>query len=51
MDELAETVSCVKSHLQLKSFIGFGVGLGANVLTRYAIKYPNEVRYSLINLI
>ncbi|RXG58555.1 Protein NDRG3 [Armadillidium vulgare] len=41
--ELAETITCVKSHVGFRSFIGFGVGLGANVLARYAIKYPAEV--------
>ncbi|KAB7507112.1 Protein NDRG3 [Armadillidium nasatum] len=43
MEELAETITCVKSHVGFRSFIGFGVGLGANVLSRYAIKYPQEV--------
>ncbi|XP_063851879.1 protein NDRG3-like isoform X4 [Scylla paramamosain] len=43
MEELADTITCVKNHLHLRSFIGFGVGLGANVLARYATKYPNYV--------
>lgn len=43
IEELADTITCVKNHLHLRSFIGFGVGLGANVLARYATKYPNYV--------
>ena len=31
----------------IKSAIGFGVGLGANVLVRTALKYPNKF-YGLI---
>ncbi|KAK3875309.1 hypothetical protein Pcinc_019805 [Petrolisthes cinctipes] len=43
LDELADTLTSVKNHFHLRSFIGFGVGLGANVLSRYATKYPNDV--------
>ncbi|KAK7078988.1 Protein ndrg3 [Halocaridina rubra] len=43
LEELSETITCVKNHYHIRSFIGFGVGLGANVLSRYAIKYPNDV--------
>lgn len=43
MEQLVDTITCVKNHLHLRSFIGFGVGLGANVLARYATKYPNYV--------
>ncbi|XP_050698095.1 protein NDRG3-like isoform X3 [Eriocheir sinensis] len=43
LEELADTITCVKNHLHLRSFIGFGVGLGANVLSRYATKFPNYV--------
>lgn len=50
VEELAETITCVMTHLGIKTFIGFGVGLGANVLARYAVKYPNEVdALALIN--
>jgi len=31
----------------IKSAIGFGVGLGANVLIRFALKYPSKI-YGLI---
>lgn len=43
MDELAETLTAVKDHVGFRSFIGFGVGLGANVLVRYALKHPDDV--------
>lgn len=43
MEELSETITCVKSHFHIRTFIGFGVGLGANVLARYATKYPADV--------
>lgn len=43
MEELSETVTCVKNHFHIRSFIGFGVGLGANILARYATKYPADV--------
>ncbi|CAF1160417.1 unnamed protein product [Adineta ricciae] len=47
LDQLAETVNDVFEHLNIKSAIGFGVGLGANVLVRTALKYPNKF-YGLI---
>jgi len=31
----------------IKSAIGFGVGLGANILTRFALKYSSKI-YGLI---
>ncbi|KAK8750637.1 hypothetical protein OTU49_014931 [Cherax quadricarinatus] len=43
MEELSETITCVKNHFHLRTFIGFGVGLGANILARYATKYPCDV--------
>ncbi|XP_022920317.1 protein NDRG3 isoform X2 [Onthophagus taurus] len=43
MDELANQVEFVLSHFALKSFIGFGVGAGANILARYSLKNPNKV--------
>ncbi|CAF0764533.1 unnamed protein product, partial [Didymodactylos carnosus] len=36
MEQLAETVQDVFTHLNIKSAIGFGVGAGANVLARFA---------------
>ncbi|CAF1011318.1 unnamed protein product [Rotaria sordida] len=47
MDQLAVTINDVFVHLDIKSAIGFGVGLGANVLTRFALQYPSKV-YGLI---
>ncbi|CAF2586326.1 unnamed protein product [Rotaria sp. Silwood2] len=47
MDQLAVSVNDVFMHLDIKSAIGFGVGLGANVLTRFALQYPSKI-YGLI---
>ncbi|CAF3009667.1 unnamed protein product [Rotaria socialis] len=47
MEELAETVNDVFNHLDIKSAIAFGVGVGANILTRFALKYSSKV-YGLI---
>lgn len=33
--------------LSIKSAIGFGIGVGANVLLRFALKYPSKI-YGLI---
>jgi len=43
MEQLADTVERVREHVGLRSFIGFGVGMGANVLARYALRYPQSV--------
>jgi len=40
LDDLAETVADVVKHFHLKRFIGFGVGAGANIFCRYALKHP-----------
>ncbi|KAI3413527.1 hypothetical protein GPALN_011017 [Globodera pallida] len=37
MDGLANIVSDVVSHFGLKSFVGIGIGAGANVMLRYAM--------------
>lgn len=47
MEELAETVNDVFEALNIKSAIGFGIGVGANVLTRFALKYSSKI-YGLI---
>jgi len=39
-DQLAETVLDVVNHFKLKQVICFGVGLGANVLSRFALLHP-----------
>lgn len=43
MDEMASQLLFVLSHFGLKSVIGFGIGAGANVLTRFAIQHPEKV--------
>ncbi|CAH2292557.1 NDRG3 isoform X1 [Pelobates cultripes] len=43
MDELAEMVSAVLTHLQFKSIIGIGVGAGAYVLAKFGLNFPNLV--------
>lgn len=43
MDELANQLDYVLSHFGLRSFIGFGVGAGANILARFALNNPNKV--------
>ncbi|XP_076470455.1 protein NDRG3-like isoform X3 [Babylonia areolata] len=43
MDQLAEAVHHVVEHYGLKSIIGFGVGAGANVLTRYELAHHDRV--------
>ncbi|CAF1335904.1 unnamed protein product [Rotaria sp. Silwood1] len=47
LDQLAVSVYDVFVHLDIKSAIGFGVGLGANVLARFALQYPTKI-YGLI---
>ncbi|KAL3116120.1 hypothetical protein niasHT_007420 [Heterodera trifolii] len=41
MDGLASIVGDVVSHFGFKSFIGIGVGAGANVLLRFAMSHQN----------
>ncbi|XP_055931634.1 protein NDRG3-like isoform X1 [Argiope bruennichi] len=43
MDELAETLVQVMKFYGLKHFIGFGVGAGANILSRFALEHPDCV--------
>ncbi|GFS70458.1 protein NDRG3 [Nephila pilipes] len=43
LDILAEMVLAVLEHYGLKHFIGFGVGAGANILSRFALMYPHCV--------
>ena len=40
MDELADLLGEIVEHFALKTFTGFGIGAGANVLSRYALKHP-----------
>lgn len=43
MEELGQQIRDVVLHFQLKSFIGLGVGVGANILARFALAYPEKV--------
>jgi predicted esterase len=43
MEELADQISIVMAHYNLKHIIGFGVGAGANILARFALLQPNKV--------
>ncbi|XP_017209011.1 protein NDRG3b isoform X3 [Danio rerio] len=40
MDELAEMLPSVLTHLKINSVIGIGVGAGAYILTRFALNEP-----------
>uniref|UniRef100_A0A672IUC7 Protein NDRG1-like n=2 Tax=Salarias fasciatus TaxID=181472 RepID=A0A672IUC7_SALFA len=51
MDQLSETLPLVLKHFGLKSIIGMGIGVGAYILTRFALDYPNMVEgLMLINI-
>ncbi|EGT41269.1 hypothetical protein CAEBREN_07262 [Caenorhabditis brenneri] len=43
MDGIAKTIESVADHFKINQFIGFGVGVGANVLLRYAAQNQNRV--------
>ncbi|XP_072929898.1 protein NDRG3-like [Epargyreus clarus] len=43
MDVLASQIDFVLGHFGIRSFIGFGVGAGANIMARYAMNSPNKV--------
>lgn len=43
MDELAEMLLSVLTQLGMKSVIGFGVGAGAYILSRFALNHPDLV--------
>ncbi|XP_050354389.1 protein NDRG3-like [Nymphalis io] len=43
MDALASQIDFVLGHFGIRSFIGFGVGAGANILARYAMVSPQKV--------
>lgn len=43
MDQQAMSILSVIEHFGIKSFIGFGVGAGANILCRFALARPERV--------
>ncbi|XP_063000856.1 protein NDRG3 isoform X2 [Elgaria multicarinata webbii] len=43
IDELAEMLPAVLTHLSLKSIIGIGVGAGAYILSKFALNHPDLV--------
>ncbi|XP_049884618.1 protein NDRG3-like isoform X2 [Pectinophora gossypiella] len=50
MDELANQINYVMGHFGFRTFIGFGVGAGANILARFALAHPQKVdALTLIN--
>jgi len=43
MDQLASVLGDILDHFKKRSFIGFGVGAGANILARFALVHPEKV--------
>jgi len=43
MNDLADQVNDIINHFAVVRYIGIGVGMGANVLMRHALKYPERV--------
>ena len=48
MEQLSEQVQEVLNHFKIVKYIGIGVGLGANVLTRHALSYPERVECMML---
>lgn len=48
MEQLAEQVQEVLNKLSIVKYIGIGVGLGANVLTRHSLAYPERVEAMML---
>jgi len=43
MEELGNQIGDVMLHFNMKTFIGLGVGVGANILVRFALAHPEKV--------
>ena len=43
MEQLAEQVQEVLNHFKIVKYNGIGVGMGANILTRHGLAYPERV--------
>jgi len=43
MEELGDQLVDVMVHFNLRKFIGFGVGVGANIIVRFALTHPDKV--------
>ena len=43
IDELSDMIGEVVDFFEIKRFIGFGIGAGANILCRYALWHPTRV--------
>lgn len=43
MEDLVALVKEILTHFEISSFIGFGSGVGANILTRYSLRNPSMV--------
>jgi len=43
MNDLAEQVNDIINHFAVVRYIGIGVGMGANILMRHALKYPERI--------
>lgn len=43
MSELADQVKSVLDHYQIRRLVGIGVGFGANVMSRFAVNFPDQV--------
>ncbi|TGZ71777.1 hypothetical protein CRM22_002477 [Opisthorchis felineus] len=43
LDQLAQMLTSVVVHFGIDYFVGFGMGAGSNVLSRYALHHPDNV--------
>lgn len=43
MDEMAQMILAVVDHFKIRTFIGFGVGAGANIVSRFALLHPERM--------